>query len=142
MGLAGLLIHVSRCNKSDPGRQGPDGFSHPVPRARARTKSGKAGCDRRPGSMPPPLPLARLGTDRAEVDGAAFITCASASTATPDGGSRHRTGPRRAWTTVAAVRVARVRAARATRDADRSRQSLRVVGRSALERAPHTLARE
>src|SRR3982751_3021844 len=68
MGSMSLSIHVSRCSKSDPGRQGPDGFTHPVPRARARKKPGKTGRHRGSGSMPPPLPLARLGTDRAEVD--------------------------------------------------------------------------
>src|SRR5687767_13610689 len=142
MGLTSLSIHVSRCNKSDPGRQGPDGFANPVPGAPARAEPGKSGRDRGSGSMPAPLSLARLGTDRAEVDGPAFFTCAGPSTATPDGGSCHRTGTGRTWTTVAAVRVARIRAARATRDAGGSGQSLRVVGGGALERASQPLARE
>src|SRR5689334_25029915 len=142
MGLSSLSIHVSRCSKSDPGRQGPDGISHPVPDACARAQPGKAGGHRRSGSMPPPLSLARLGTDRAEVDEPAVSARAGASTATPHGGSCHRAGTGWAWTTAFAAGAARVRAARAERNADRSGQSLRVVGRGALERAPDPVARE
>src|SRR3954468_21579340 len=142
MGLSSLSIHVSRCSKSNPGRQGPDGFPHPVSGARARTEPGEAGRHRGPGSMPPALPLARLGTDRAEADEPAVFARAGAPAATPHGGSRHRAGARRAWTTAAAARAARIRAARAERNADRSGQSLRTVGRGALERAPDPVARE
>src|SRR3954463_8324847 len=93
MGSMSLSSHVSRCSKSNPGRQGPDGSTHPVPRARARKKPGKAGRHRRSGPVPAALPVARLGTDRAEAHEPAVTARAGASAAKTDGGSRHRAGP-------------------------------------------------
>src|SRR5688500_8895157 len=142
MGLTRLSIHVSRCSKSDPGRQGPDGSSHPVSRRRVRTERGEARRDRRSGSVSPALPLARLGTDRAKAHEPAVAARAGAPAATPDGGPRHRADARRSRTPVAAAGIARVRATRAERNADRPGESLRIVGRRALERAPDAVAVE
>src|SRR6516225_961901 len=83
-----------------------------------------------------------MGADRAEAHEPAEPQCDRAPVAAAHGGTRDRSAPGRARQGALAARAARVRQARAIRNADWSGQSLRALGRDALERAARRLACE
>src|SRR5262249_3868566 len=114
----------------------------PLPGADQRTRPGQIGRHRRPGPVPSHLSPARVGADRTQADEPAEPECNRAPVAAAHGGPRDRSAPRWARQGAAPGRAAGVRQAWAARNADRTGEPLRAVGRDALERAARRLARQ